>query len=313
MKKLALSIFATLACIFAAKADVVEVKSLYSGSQDVTWDNSLNIEASEFASGVEVGHYILINLENATDVLEIKANGVWLPGSIFTNIEGKSEYKAYITSPMLSALKEYGLEIIGKSFTVTSVKIMNDGTTVPDGAIWAGYFWADSWTTMELFKTAFNVYQKEADAENHFLGHTKLIINHEAGYDYYLLNVMTQFDNPDAVWANSEKNLTKGTTQVTVDISGIDANQALADVNTLLLQFNKEGGNGFNVTSIVLSDEKGVTGAAEVSMSDIDEMMPTTVYNLQGIAVKHNVLPAEALESLPKGLYIINGKKILNR
>lgn len=43
----------------------------------------------------------------------------------------------------------------------------------------------------------------------------------------------------------------------------------------------------------------------------IDTTSTVNVYNLQGILLKHNVDNADALEGLPAGLYIVNGKKIL--
>lgn len=51
--------------------------------------------------------------------------------------------------------------------------------------------------------------------------------------------------------------------------------------------------------------------AVEADGGDVN--VPVTVYNLQGVAVRTNVLPAEATEGLSPGIYIVAGKKVLVR
>lgn len=43
------------------------------------------------------------------------------------------------------------------------------------------------------------------------------------------------------------------------------------------------------------------------------ETAPVDVYNLQGVLVRSQVLPADALEGLPAGIYIVGGRKVLVR
>lgn len=288
-----------IATSLMAMADVETVKTVYSGDPiNVTWENPLQISAEQFAEGVNVGNYIYVALENATDVLEIKADGVWLPGSRFSWIEGSNEYKAYITADMLAKIKEYGLEIVGKSFTVTSVSICNDGFIMPDGAIWGGYFWVENWNTLELFRTAFSNYN----------GERYLDIYHEAGYDNYVLNAMTACDDENAKWSKSDKTV-KETTKATIDLTGLNIQEIFSAADRLLIQLNPEGGNPFNVTAVAIRSGKETGGRLEV----IDTDFVTTVYNMQGIAIRSNVKASEALQGLPAGLYIVGNKKILKK
>lgn len=276
------------------------VKTLYDGeAMDISWSNTLTIPADKFASDVNIGDFISIGLENGQDVLEIKGNGTWLPGSILTRIDGKDEYRAYITKDMLATLKEYGMEICGAGFTLTSVNVKNDGFNMPEGAIWGGFFWVENWNTLELFKTAFDSYSNQRYLE----------INMEAGYDTYFFKALTKWDDDNAVWSNDE-NTVKGSYKVTVDLKNINVKEALSDVNALMCQFNPEGGEPFNVTSIVLKGGNDETGVSEI---ESPQSSLTTVYTIQGFAVKSNVDSADAINDLPAGVYIINGRKIIKK
>ncbi len=295
MKKYLLGLIAAFMCLGSVTAQET-VKTLYTGSKAVTWESTLTIPADEFNEGVNVGDFISISLSDATDVLEIKGNGTWLPGSRFTNIAGAGEYRAYITVDMLAALKAFGMEICGASFTVTAVEIKNDGFEMPEGAIWGGFFWVENWNTLELWKTAFDSYA----------GERYLNVYLEAGYDYYVLNVLTKWDVEDAKWTRGDNTL-KTARVATVDLEGIDVKAALADVNALMIQLNPEGGEGFNVTAVTLTNEN-VAGVNDAVVTADDTI---TVYNLQGIAVRTGVNSAEALQDLPAGIYIQGGKKYM--
>lgn len=307
MKKTLLTAVAVLASASFSIDAQETVKTLYSGDAvDVTWDNTLKVDASFFAEDVSAGNYILINLENATDVLEIKSSGTWLPGSRLTNIEGAQEYKAYITADMLAALKADGLEIAGQEFTVTSVAVMNDGFVMPEGAIWGGYFWVDNWNTLELFKTAFDNYGNQRYL-NIYLS------SDNGGNTGYYVKVLTGWDNPDAVWADNDQ-IRHSAVCASVDLQGIDVKDALASVNTLMIQSNPEGGNPYNLTAITLSDAPVASRIETVVSGNELKTAPSTLYNMQGIVVAEDVLPADISSiSLPAGVYILDGRKYVIR
>lgn len=60
---------------------------------------------------------------------------------------------------------------------------------------------------------------------------------------------------------------------------------------------------------VMSSDDKVVTGIEEVAPEAEAVPAVATVYNLQGMAVRVNVATENALEGLPAGIYIVNGKK----
>lgn len=95
MKKIVLFFVAAVAALLSVSAQET-VKTLYSGEpKEVTWESTLSIPADEFAEGVEVGNYIYITFSETTDVIEIKANGTWLPGSRFTSLgDNSTDFKA---------------------------------------------------------------------------------------------------------------------------------------------------------------------------------------------------------------------------
>ena len=129
----------------------------------------------------------------------------------------------------------------------------------------------------------------------------------EAKNSDYVLNVMTRFDDPAAVWANAA-NTTKTSTTATIDLKDINVVAALADVNALLCQLNPEGGDPFNVTSVVLRKESGVS-----AVSADDDSKAVDVINLQGMVIRHNVSVADALQGMPAGVYIVGGQKYIVR
>lgn len=287
-------------------ADVTTVKTIYTSPEEngteVTWDNTLTIPADQFAEDVNAGDYINVSFASTTDVIEMKANGTWLPGTIKTVLgDNTPATKAYITPDMLTALQTYGLELCGAKFAVKSVEICNDGFQMPEGAIWGGYFWIDNWNTMDLFKTAFDSYDGQR--------YMDIYLSADNGDNTnYIMNVMTAFDNPDAVWANADSgNLERTATKAIIDLKDINVKERLTDVPALLIQSNPEGGNPFNITAIALRNDNNQSTI--VSSLTSDRNAPVTVYNLQGIAVKTNAAMATALDHLPAGVYIVNGKK----
>ena len=303
MKKFLLTIITALIAAVPSIAQEI-VKTLYDGDpKPVTWENTLIIPAEQFAENVKVGDYIYITFSQTSDVIEIKANGTWLPGSRYTNLgENAPDFKAYITKDMLDALKEYGLEICGASFTVTGVNICNDGFVMPEGAIWGGYFWVDNWNTLEIFKTAFSSYEGER--------YMDIYLSEDNGdYTGYFMKVLTKWD-PETVWANNDQ-ITHTPKIATIDLQNIDVAASLADVNALMIQGNKETGNPFNITAVVLRNENGSSGL-DTTFDSIEDRF-VDVYNLQGVKIRSNAPLESATDGLHAGIYIVNNKKIIIR
>ena len=79
MKKFLLAAAVATASLMPLSAQET-VKTLYDGEPvEVTWSNTLSVPADMFAEGVSVGDYIYVTFSQTSDVIEIKANGTWLP------------------------------------------------------------------------------------------------------------------------------------------------------------------------------------------------------------------------------------------
>lgn len=299
MKKFTISAVATLLATLPAMADVETVKELYSGEdRNVTWENTLSFGAEDFAD-VNVGNFIYIEFAATTDVIELKTGGEKLPGSRYTNLgEGVENYSSYITEAGLAALKANGLELCGANFTVKSVSVRNDGFQMPAGAVWGGYFWIDSWNTLEIWKDAFAGYNGEK--------YLVVYLSEDNGENTdYIVNVLTNWGD-DGVIANNDKgNITKSADKAIIDLSDVDLSAMLETTDRVMVQGDPNGGNPFNFTAVALANDiSTVVSNAEVANDRVD------VFNLQGVKVRSGVAASEALTDLPAGLYIVGNKKV---
>lgn len=298
MKKIIIAVVAAVIGITPITAQET-VKSLFEGERNVTWDNTLSFNAEDF-SDVNAGNYINITFSATSDVIELKADGQKLPGTRYVWLgDNTPELNTYITYDMLELLRSHGLELCGANFTVSSVSIKNDGFNTYPQMIWGGYFWVDNWNTLELFKEAFNNYNGERYLDIYFSADA-------AGNTGYFIQVMTAFDNPDALWAGNE-DIEHTEYRATVDLKDIDVKAKLENVDRILIQCNPEGGAPFNIVSVDLREENGPTlGVDMVETSYADNVI---VYNLQGVKIRQAESAETALCNLPEGIYIVNGKK----
>ena len=148
-------------------------------------------------------------------------------------------------------------------------------------------------------------------------GHTGILLGGEAGNytgEYSVANV-----------ACPEDNLLDGTLEEATIADAGYKYYKLADGNDGLgFYFAAEGGasitNGANKAYLALPEaavqevnflafKKGTTGVADVAFAD--EESSVDVYSVSGVRVRSGVKVAGALDGLPKGIYIVNGKKIL--
>ena len=102
---------------------MVSATDVWEGSHAVDWSNTLNIAADKFVD-VAVGQKIVVEL-NVTeeDVIELHSNGSMLPGTRYVHrlYADNTSAEVFVTQGMLDQLKETGLEVCGKGFTVTKI------------------------------------------------------------------------------------------------------------------------------------------------------------------------------------------------
>ena len=261
-----------LLCLMATTSFAMAT-DLWEGTHAVDWSNTLTIEAAKFADA-QVGQKIVVEFEDATgEVIELHSNGGMLPGTRYAHslYADQHEMQVFITPGMLACLKEHGMEICGKGFTATKVWYGDGKDNVDENTVWTGYFWMDEWSKAIRFYS-------------------------EANRTDYVINVLTKWGDGGKLGDQTTMNMTNEYAELSLE--GIDMATKLADVDRLMVQCNKEGGNPFNFTAIVLV-KKETTGVSATLMNS--EKVNSDVYTLAGQRV---VNPS-------KGLYIINGKKVM--
>ena len=242
----------SLIALFAALVLNVNATDIWTGSKHVSWlDGGIQIAATQFANAT-AGQKIVVTYSDATDGIEFKvmnAHFDHLAGSRQAAwINGNGTFEQFLTQTAVDSLKAHGLEIIGANFTATKVEL-NDGKTLKDGvSVWTGFFWADEWSTLELYRDGYcNVDFSKATAIRFYS---------EAAGTNYIINVKENWD-PEGQIA-SQADMTDGEGYKELPLT--DALRSrLANAGKWMIQFNKEQLNAFNVTDIVLVI-KGGTG-----------------------------------------------------
>jgi len=115
----------------------------------------------------------------------------------------------------------------------------------------------------------------------------------EANRTDYVINVLTRWDEGGKLGDQTTMTITNEYAELSIE--GIDM-AARLDTDRLMVQCNKEGGNPFNFTAIVLV-KKESTGISATLMNS--EKVNSDVYNLAG----------QRIVNPKKGLFVVNGKK----
>jgi len=235
--------FFLAATLFAAMT--INATELWTGEKHVSWsEGGLQIAASQFAAA-QPGQKLVVTFTGASDGMEFKvmnAHFDHLAGSREALwINGDGSVQQFLTVAAVDSLKAYGLELIGANFTATHVELL-EGKELKDGiTVWTGFFWADEWSTLELYYNAYaGVDFSNVDAIRFY--------SEAAGTDY-VLNFMEG-------WGDGQKfadqtNMTDGEGYKELALTD-ELRTRLAAASHWMVQFNKEGLGAFNVTDIVL-------------------------------------------------------------
>ena len=260
MRKISLLMLFALAFLFNAKAT-----NLFTGDHAVTWDAPLNLEAAKFAEA-KAGDKIVVTYTNASDGMELKVIDVWqhIAGSCPLWISGDGSKELFLTPKAVADIQAHGLQIIGANFHCTSVDLVDGKAELQnETTIWTGYFWADSWNTMELYLDGEAIDWSQ---------YKEMVIYHEANRSDFVVNILSQFDRDGA--KVPEEAIAKHDDKIVVDLRQVDMNAVIAAAedwakNTLKFQFYKESGDAFNITDITLVKETRIFyGNKHVSWED---------------------------------------------
>lgn len=250
--------------IVLAAAAVISVAAsatdLWTGSKHVSWsDGGLQIAADKFADA-QPGQKIVVHFTAASDGMEFKVMNEHfdhLAGSREALwISGDGVVEQFLTEAGVAGVKAHGLEIIGANFTATQVELLDGKELKPGITVWTGFFWADEWSTLELYRDGY--------CNEDFSNVTAIRFYSEAPGTEYVLNFLKG-------WGEGEKfadqsGMTDGDGYK--ELAMTDALRAqLPEAGHWMIQFNKEGLDPFNVTDIVLVT--GTTAVESVEQSAV--------------------------------------------
>ena len=236
----------SLIALFAALVLNVQADDLWTGSKHVSWeDGGIQIPAASFTEA-QPGQKIIVYFTGATDGIEFKvmnANFDHLAGSREAAwISGDGSFEQFLTSSAVDSLKAYGLEIIGANFTCTQVALESGKDALKDGfTVWTGFFWADNWTTLELY---YNGY-----AGVDWSKATALRIYSEANRSDFVINIKENWEAEGQIADQTAMTVGEGYMELPLTE---ELRNRLANAGHWMIQFNKEAGSPFNVTDIVL-------------------------------------------------------------
>ena len=264
----------SLVALFAALVMSVNATDIWTGSKHVSWtDGGVQIAASAFADAV-AGQKIVVTFTDATDGIEFKVinqNFDHLAGSREAAwINGNASFDQFLTQAAVDSLNGYGLEIIGANFTCTKVELL-DGKELKEGiTVWTGFFWANEWSTLELYRDGYcNVDFSKVEAIRFYS---------EAASGEYALNFLESWDEGGKFADKSA--MTDGLGYAELPLTN-ELRTRLANAAHWMIQFNKEAGEPFNVTDVVL------------------------VVNNTPSAVENNAIAAKAVKMIENGQIVI--------
>ena len=283
MKKVFLLLCLMATTVIASATDVWE------GTHAVSWNNTLTIEKGKFTD-MKVGDKLVVEFVDAAgEVIELHSNQGMLPGTRFEHhiFPDQSSVEVFATPAMLASLKEYGLEVCGTDFTATKIWYGDGKDNIDENTVWSGFFWMDNWSTLEITKNSF------ADVD---WSKVKAIrFYSEANRTDYVINVLTKWG--DGGKLGDQTTMTMTNEYAELSLEGINMETALADVDRLMIQCNKEGGEPFNFTAVVLVKNN----TSDIQTAQRSAKASGEMFNLAGQRVAQPT----------KGLYIINGKKVI--
>ena len=257
MKKVFLFVVVVAMSIAASATD------LWTGSKHVSWsEGGLQIAANQFAAA-QPGNLLKVHFTGASDGIEFKvmnANFDHLAGSREAAwINGDGAFEQFLTQTAVDSLKAYGLEIIGANFTCTRVELLESKTLKDGFTVWTGFFWADEWSTLELYRNGY--------AGVDFAKAAALRIYSEANRSDFVINIKENWDAEGLIADQSA--MTAGDGYMELPLTD-DLRNRLANAGHWMIQFNKEAGAPFNVTDIVLVlKSDGPTTAEEYTAATI--------------------------------------------
>lgn len=228
-------------------------------NHDITEINNTTsfIGGSNFDSA-QPGDYLWFNLSEETKTnysIRLGAyNGTTYPGCyVFNNLTRTYDEvrRIYLTEDLLAAIKASDLRVYGHG-TLTEIKLDLDGIKRDslsnrkargEKTLWTGYYWMDNYTTLELYPEAFNGIDLSQYKSIRFY--------HEAKRTGYFIKVAKNLAT-DVIADNGA--ITHHETYAELELTDDIRSQLTSGwgENRFNVQMNKESGDAFNFTDVVL-------------------------------------------------------------
>jgi hypothetical protein len=235
-------------------------EDIFYGPHAVSWGTPLNLAPENFANA-EPGDKIVVTYTDAKEMVNGKNEGSVIEFKVmnehFDHLAGSRDAlrirdngstEQFLTAPAVDSLKAHGLQIIGNDFTVTKVELLfgkylrNEGTLV-----WTGFFWADSWSTLEIYKESYSFID--------FSKYQAIRFYTEAGRSDFVINVIINaWPNQGGENVANQNAMTAGEGYMELPLTD-ELRTKLAEASKWMILFNKETGKAFNVTDIVLVED----------------------------------------------------------
>lgn len=189
----------------------------------------------------------------------VLANKAYLPGGEIRDVEWNSgHYDLCLTKDMLDAIRYGGpncagdgvgrdFRIYGEGITINVVDLIQPGRAgsfhEPFKTVWKGLFWVDSWTTKEINKATLAPY-------GDFSNVRAIRFYHEANRTNFTLNLILAWEPLTKVADQSYMTLTNEYFEL--ELTDAMRSQLAGIESVLYVQGNKDSGDAFNLTDVVL-------------------------------------------------------------
>uniref|UniRef100_A0AB33IXF7 Uncharacterized protein n=2 Tax=unclassified Prevotella TaxID=2638335 RepID=A0AB33IXF7_9BACT len=290
MKKTFTLITLLLTLVMTAQAaDLWTGNVTYSNGKRLDGEKSIKITADQLAD-VKAGDKIIVDFTEYTEDPKTWRNVEiwrtdWHNGTLFDpfHITAGAEKATFVLDEEKAKIvKEEGFALAGTGYTVTKVALEAD-----NGVLWEGSKDIASWQTVTVTKDKF--------------------VNAKAGY-----SLVATIEN---VGSNAQVSFVQnaaGWPALSANEAGGNVFKVKAEDNTVTFTLNEEAvtalkdkgliltGMNYTVTSIVMTPTSGIRNSVYTSTDGVQR-----IYTLTGVQLKET-----DVKRLPKGIYIVNGKKI---
>ena len=181
-------------------------------------------------------------------------------------------YDIFLTQDLLDTIKSgRDFRVYGEGITINVVDLVQPGKagSLHDdtgNTVWMGYFWVDSWSTIDLGKSIFEPYDDFSTIK-------AIRFYHEADRTDYIINFFKD-DFVHKIAGSENGGMTVTLTYAERTLKDADRIALAGCTSKIILQGHKSSGTAFNLTDVVL------VPFPDAEVTEPNTMIPDTVRNL---------------------------------